>query len=159
MKDSQERRGVPARWGTRLVVFPHPYRPQFEKVTSREPPSRAGSPCPPAPSQKGAEGGRKGVWLVVSLRGQEAWEYHEPGPPNEPGPLAFSQLSPLTQPPFASVLNEVLHRVSVLVAMYRAMRLRFRCRFESCDAHSLDLQMGPFRGLFSSMAGCPKTAH
>ena len=49
--------------GTRLVVFPCPNRPQFEKATSRDPlSSRARDLLRP-------------VW------GREAWGYHEPGPP------------------------------------------------------------------------------
>ena len=62
-------------------------------------PSRAGTPCPlPFPKRyRGGGGGgaarrRVGVPARGILRpawGQEAWEYHEPGPPNEPGPLAF----------------------------------------------------------------------
>ena len=71
-------------------------------------PSRAWTPCPlPLPKvievQEGGgsrqEGGRPGSkrgrgpgsWCSSGCTGQEAWEYHEPGPPNEPGPLAFSQ--------------------------------------------------------------------
>ena len=42
--------------GTRLVVFPRPNRPQFEKATSRDPLSSR-DPLPLAPSQRGAEGG------------------------------------------------------------------------------------------------------
>ena len=78
--------------------------------SSREPragtPSRA-DPLPlalPKEVQKGGEGSRPegGVparrGVGVPARGilrpipcQAVWEYHEPGPPNEPGPLAFSQ--------------------------------------------------------------------
>ena len=74
-------------------------------------PSRAGTPCPsPFPKRcrrwgGGVPGGggagrgvpaRRGVGVPARgvlrpVRGQEAWEYHEPGPPNEPGPLAFPQ--------------------------------------------------------------------
>ena len=108
----QERQGVPARWGdpargTRK--FPRPNRPRFRKATSRDPLLRR-DPLPLAASQRGAEGGggegprleggglpaRRGAGvpargILRPIRGQEAWEYHEPGPPNEPGPLAFSQ--------------------------------------------------------------------
>ena len=62
---------------------------------------------PLAPSKRGAGAGgaagrggpgSKGGSLVPArgvLRpvcGQEAWEHHKPGPPNEPGSLAFFQL-------------------------------------------------------------------
>ena len=89
------------------MVFPRPNRPQFEKTMSRDPLSSR-DPLPLAPSQIGAGGGggsrpgggvpaRRGVGVPARgvlrpVRGQEAWEYHEPGPPNEPGPLAFPQL-------------------------------------------------------------------
>ena len=42
--------------GTRLVAFPRPNRPQFEKATSRDHLSSR-DPLPLAPSQGGAEGG------------------------------------------------------------------------------------------------------
>ena len=75
--------------------------------SSRKPragtPSRAGTPCP-LPFLKGCRRGggvpagrgvpaRRGVGVPARriLRPIAAWEYHEPGPPNEPGPLAFSQ--------------------------------------------------------------------
>ena len=50
-QQKQERQGVPAREGTRLVVFPHPNGPQIEKATSRDPLS-SGTPCPlPLPKE------------------------------------------------------------------------------------------------------------
>ena len=117
----RDRQGVPAREGAWLVVFPCPNRRQSEKATSRDPPPRAGTPCPfpllvrgggvgvPARREVGGpgpKGGRgPGSWCSSAVRVQEAWEYHEPGtppragypptsrvPPHEPGPLAFSQL-------------------------------------------------------------------
>ena len=69
-------------------------------------PSRAGTTYPfplPKEVQKGGVvpagrgvAARRGVGVpargvLQPIRGQEAWEYHEPGPPKEPGPLAFSQ--------------------------------------------------------------------
>ena len=85
--------------GTRLVAFPRPNRPQFDKATSPGPPLEPGplAPCP-FPKRCRRRGGvpaGKGVparGILRPIRGQEAWEYHEPGPPNEPGPLAFSHL-------------------------------------------------------------------
>ena len=80
--------------------------------SSRKPragtPSRAGTPCPlPFPKRCRRGGGvpagrgvpaRRGVGvpargILRPIRCQAAWEYHEPGPPNEPGPLAFSHLT------------------------------------------------------------------
>ena len=52
----QERQGVPARCGARLVVFPRPNRPQFQEATTQAP-SRAGTPCP-LPVPKEVQGGR-----------------------------------------------------------------------------------------------------
>ena len=81
--------------------------------SSRKP--RAGTPVEPGPLApcpfpKRCRGGggvpagrgvpaRRGVGvpargILRPIRGQEAWEYHKPGPPNEPGPLAFSHDSP-----------------------------------------------------------------
>ena len=42
------------------------------------------------PGSKGGVGVPAGG-VLRPVRGQEAREYHDPGPPNEPGPLAFSQ--------------------------------------------------------------------
>ena len=78
--------------------------------SSRKPqagtPSRAGTPVPfplkevqewggGVPAGRGSR--RRGVGVPArgvlrSARGQEAWEYHEPGPPNEPGPLASPEI-------------------------------------------------------------------
>ena len=41
------------------------------------------------PARRGVGVPARGV--LRPLWGQEAREYHEPGPPKEPGPLAFSQ--------------------------------------------------------------------
>ena len=89
----QERQGAPARWGTRLVVFLRPNRLQFEKATSRDALSSR-DPLPFAPSQRGAEGGvpaRRGIGvpargILRPIRGQEAWEFREPGPPTSRDP-------------------------------------------------------------------------
>ena len=104
--------------GTQLVVFPRPNRPQLKKATSRDPlSSRDPLPLPlPKEVQKGGRGpGRKagmGSRLVAFFgqnRGQEAWEYHEPGHTNEPGPLAFSQI--VLRPLRAIALHELLHEL------------------------------------------------
>ena len=87
--------------GTRLVVFPRcltPYRPK--NTTSRDPypPSSRDPPFRPGPLPllhlfgKGKGQGvpaREGVPARGSLElwAVWPWEYHEPGPPNEPGPL------------------------------------------------------------------------
>ena len=105
---SGEARGPRLVGGTRLVVFPRPNRPQFERATSRDPLSSR-DPLPlalPKEVQKGGRGpgrrggvpARRGVGvpargILRPIRCQAAWEYHEPGPPNEPGPLAFSHTS------------------------------------------------------------------
>ena len=59
-------------------------------------PSRAGTmPFPKrcrgsGPGRKGGSGGMGSACGVLwPVQGPEAWEYHEPGPPNEPGPLAL----------------------------------------------------------------------
>ena len=81
-------------------ALPRTNRPQFEKATS-QPPSRAGTPFPLPlfkercrrvgfPAGRGVQAQRgwgvpaRGVLRTV--RGQEAWTYHKPGPPNEPRP-------------------------------------------------------------------------
>ena len=42
------------------------------------------------PAQRGVGVSARGVLWPV--RGQEAWQYHEPGTPHKPGPLALSQI-------------------------------------------------------------------
>ena len=44
------------------------------------------------PARRGAGVAARGA--LRPARGQEAWEYHELGPPNEPRPLAFSHCGP-----------------------------------------------------------------
>ena len=97
--------------GSRLVVFPRlltPYRPKNTTSrdpyppSSRDPPSRPGPPL--APIWEGGRGKGQGVPARegVPARGSLelwavwAWEYHEPGPPNEPGPF----VSPDPCPPY-----------------------------------------------------------
>ena len=102
----QERQGVPARWGDPARGIPTPKPPTRRDSHKPGPPLEPG-PLALPPSQRGAGGGgvpgRKGVparrgvgvparGVLRPVRGQEAWEYHEPGPPNEPGPLAFPHL-------------------------------------------------------------------
>ena len=90
------------------MVFPRRNRPQLEKPG----PALEPGPLAPCPFSKrcrrvGGKGGpgSKGVGsrlaagvgvlargVLRPVRGQEVWEYYEPGPPNEPGPLAFSHL-------------------------------------------------------------------
>ena len=102
----QERQGVPARWGDPACGIPTAKPPTVRESREPGPPLEPG-PLAPCPSQRGAEGGegsrpeggvpaRRGVGvpargILRPIRCQAAWEYHEPGPPNEPGPLAFSQ--------------------------------------------------------------------
>ena len=101
--ESQEGQGVPARWGDPARGIPTPKPPTVRENHEQGPPLEPGplAPCPlpkrcrgGGRSVTGSKGGRgpgsKGGFLRP-VRGQEAWEYHELGPPNEPGPLAFSQ--------------------------------------------------------------------
>ena len=88
--------------GTRLVVFSRflaPHRPK------RDPPLPAGTPYlfgkgngARGPGSRGGPGSG-----FLELLAVWAWEYHEPGPPNEPGPLASPEFRPrkkyLTPPP------------------------------------------------------------
>ena len=104
------------------MVFPRPNRPQFERATSRDPLSSR-DPLPlalPKEVQKGGEGSRpeggvparRGVGvpargILRPIRCQAAWEYHEPGPPNEPGPLAQFILLLATQFPLRKILAPI----------------------------------------------------
>ena len=103
---NQERQGVPARWGDPARGIPTAKPPTVRESHKPGPPLEPG-PLALVPSQRGAEGGegsrpeggvqaQRGVGVpargvLQPIQGQGAWEYHEPGPPNEPGPLAFSQ--------------------------------------------------------------------
>ena len=94
-QDSREARGDPARG------IPTPQPPTVRE--SHEPrPCLEPGPCPKLPFPKEVQPAGRGVparrrvgvparGVLRPVRVQEAWEYHEPGPPNEPGPLAFSQ--------------------------------------------------------------------
>ena len=100
------------------MVFPRPNRPQCGKAMSR-----AGPRCPfPKKRRRGGGGSRpegggpsskggRGVparGVLRPARGQEAWEYHEPGPPNEPGPLAFSHFPNTFSPSLGAQESKVL---------------------------------------------------
>ena len=67
-----------------------------------------GTPCTVRPLKRGAEDDREGGGaagrgvparrggrgsFLRPVTGKEVWEYHEPGSPHEPGPLASSQPS------------------------------------------------------------------
>ena len=92
--------------GSGLVVFPRPDRPQFEKAVSQDPVlSWDPSPCPfpercregGVPERKGgpgSKGGRgPGSQCSSACAGPRRMGIPRAGSPNEPGPLAFSQLS------------------------------------------------------------------
>ena len=100
-----ERLGVPARWGDPARGYSGSQTAHSSRKPRAGTPSRAGTPCPLPLAEEVQKGGgvparrgvraRRGVWvpargILRCIRGQEAWEYHEPGPPNEPGPIAFS---------------------------------------------------------------------
>ena len=99
-------RGVPARWGDPARGIPtlldtvwaeECHEPGPLPPLEPGPPLPAGTPPPPsAPlwEGKGQEvPAREGVPARGSLElwAVWPWEYHEPGPPNEPGPLAFPE--------------------------------------------------------------------
>ena len=82
-----------------------PHRPQSEKATSWDPLEAGPLALSPFPKEVQGGGGyppergvpaRRGVGVLARgalqfVRGQEAWEYHEPGTPHEPGRLVFSR--------------------------------------------------------------------
>ena len=96
--DSGEARG----WGGPGSWYSHAQTTHSSRKPQAGTPSRAGTPLLLAPSQRGA--GRRGrvpgrmggsrleggvgvpaCGVLGPVRGQEAWEYHDPGAPNEPG--------------------------------------------------------------------------
>ena len=95
----------PGRKGEPGSCYSCPKPPTIRESHKLGPPLEPGplAPCPfqrgamkGGPGRKGGVPARRGVGVPACgvlwpVRGQEAWEYHEPGPPNEPGPLAFSQ--------------------------------------------------------------------
>ena len=101
---SQERQGVPARWGDPARGIPTAKLPTVRESHEPGPPLEPGPPAP-CPSQRGAEGGegsrpkggvpaRRGVGvpargILRPIRCQAAWEYHEPGPPTSRDPSHF----------------------------------------------------------------------
>ena len=83
----QEKQGVPAREGSGLVVLPRPNCLQSEKATSQDLLSKRWGGGGAA--RRGLGVPARGVLRLV--RGRQAWGYHEPGAPDEPGPLVFSK--------------------------------------------------------------------
>ena len=87
--------GVAAHWGDLARGIPtllDPIQGEEHHEPGPLPPFRLG----PAPFWEGARGKGQGVPAqegvpargFLELWAVWAWEYHEPGPPNEPGPLA-----------------------------------------------------------------------
>ena len=98
-------RGVPARWGDPARGIPTLLDP-VQAEEHHEP-----GPLKPPPSSTSLGRGkgqgvpaREGVQArgFLELWAVWAWEYHEPGPPNGPGPLASPDLSDPTHntPPY-----------------------------------------------------------
>ena len=96
MFDSGEARG-PGSLGGPGSWYSHA-QTAHRSLSSRDP---LPFPLPKEVQEVGRGPGRKGVparrgvgvparGVLRPVRGQEAWEYHEPGPPNEPGPLTLS---------------------------------------------------------------------
>ena len=97
---SGEARGPGSRWGDPARGIPTPKPPTVRESHEQGPPLELG-PLVPCPSPKEVQEGRRvpservclvGVLargVIPPVLGQEARECHEPGPPNEPGPLAF----------------------------------------------------------------------
>ena len=137
---SQERQGVPARCGGPARGIPTATPPTVRESHEPGPPLEPGphAPCPFLKRRRKGEGSRpkggvparRGVGvpargILQPIRGQGAWEYHEPGPPTSRDPSHF--------PRFAAISNhDSIRSFESLVRLYYFSHSRFQiARFDS----------------------------